>query len=284
MKKTIVLLLVALLGYTVAAQNYVPTQVELNRFYNSTTYVVLEKNPISSYNFKIQEAVKENWTITDYEFISLDQFEELRKDPKNSFLIMTQVVFEGDKTKARYDFLQLLQGKDVFLFEEMPELVSVPLAYTEVDEEYWVYKLETIVRFIENHMELIQKRPDLVDENIFSYYNENAKDVKKKTLYIVHDELESDVNTLSEIKDVYPYPVKIVDREDIEEAIKNRDPDVVFLHKVGPYGTRLRARCYKILIGANDANFYYFDYHNIIKGRRPDGFLKKDFKKIAKDR
>jgi len=54
----------------------------------------------------------------------------------------------------------------------------------------------------------------------------------------------------------------------------------VFLHKVGPEGTRLIARCYKILIGAADSKFYYFDYHKI-SDEKPDGFLLSDFKKTG---
>ncbi|NJM15440.1 MAG: hypothetical protein HC896_08750 [Bacteroidales bacterium] len=53
------------------------------------------------------------------------------------------------------------------------------------------------------------------------------------------------------------------------------------MHKVGPEGTRLSARCYKIIIGASDADFYYFDYH-MIDDKHPDGFLKSDLKKLAK--
>ena len=92
----------------------------------------------------------------------------------------------------------------------------------------------------------------------------------------------SEVPTVgSRIKKVYPYKFRIVTKEDIEEAIKNRDPDVVFLHKVGPEGTKVNARCYKMVIGAADANFYYFDYHKISE-KKPDGLLSQDFKKMAK--
>jgi hypothetical protein len=35
-------------------------------------------------------------------------------------------------------------------------------------------------------------------------------------------------------------------------------------------------------MGAKDAKFYYFDYHNVKEGRRPDGFLKRDFRKLKR--
>ena len=44
---------------------------------------------------------------------------------------------------------------------------------------------------------------------------------------------------------------------------------------------KLDARSYKIIIGAADANFYYFDYHKI-SDKNPDGFLESDFKNLVK--
>lgn len=282
MKKIKLIIAIVLLTVVAHGQSYVPTYADIQQFFKTKTYVVLEKNPISSYNFKIQEAVKQNWTITEFEIISLDKFEELRTDPNNSFLIMTQVVFQNDKTKAKYNFLQVLLGKNVKNFEEMPDIASVPLSYTQVDADYWVYKLETLVRFLQKHLNLMNENPELIKKNVFEHYNSNIGDIRSKTLYVVKDELGPDVNTEAKIRDVYPYNVQIVDRETIEEIIKNKDKDAVFLHKVGPYGTRLSARCYKIIIGASDANFYYFDYHWIKKPKKPDGILEEDFKKMAR--
>jgi hypothetical protein len=61
----------------------------------------------------------------------------------------------------------------------------------------------------------------------------------------------------------------------------NGDPDAVFLHKVGPEGKKMEARVYKILIGAADAKFYYYDYHKA-SSKNPDAFLLSDFKRLEK--
>ena len=283
MRKLILAIIIGISTLSVNAQEYLPTEADLNQFLNSKLYVVLESNPIAEYNFKIQEAVKKAWTITDYEFISLDQFEEMYNDPDKSFLMMTQVVFQNDKTKVRYNFLSIFIGKEgLDGFEDLPDIAAIPLAYTEVDEEFWTYKMEALVRFMQTHVQNMKDNPGMVKKNIFEYYNENTKDIKQKTLYVVKDEVAPNVDTEAKIKKIYPYKVKFVTREEVEEAITNRDPEVAFLHKVGPQGTRLRARCYKIIIGAQDANFYYFDYHWVEKGKNFDGILDKDFKQMAK--
>ncbi|PLX18104.1 MAG: hypothetical protein C0597_06540 [Marinilabiliales bacterium] len=283
MKKIILALIIGISALSVKAQEYLPTEADLNQFLNSKLYVVLESNPIAAYNFKIQEAVKNAWELTDFEFISLEQFEEMYNDPDKSFLMMTQVVFQNDKTKVRYNFLSMFIGKPgLDGFEDLPDIAAIPLAYTEVDEEFWVYKIESLVRFMQTHIQNMKNNPDMIKKNIFQYYNENTKDIKQKTLYLVKDEVAPDINTEAKIKKIYPYKVKFVTRDEIEEAIESRDESVVYLHKVGPQGTRLRARCYKIIIGAKDANFYYFNYHWVQKGKNFDGFLDKDFKELTK--
>ena len=69
-------------------------------------------------------------------------------------------------------------------------------------------------------------------------------------------------------------------REKVEEAIVRKDPNVVFLHKVGPEGTSFKARCYKILVGAADSQFYYFDYQ-MVSASEPDAISEKDIKRMG---
>jgi hypothetical protein len=102
-----------------------------------------------------------------------------------------------------------------------------------------------------------------------------------KTLYLIAEELSKDVNTEDKIKKVYDGPFKLVTKEDIQKAIADKASDVVFLHKVGPGKNQANARCYKILVGAADAQFYYFDYHKI-DSKTLDGFLTSDFKKLSR--
>lgn len=263
------------------SQNYVPKEADIQAFFRTKTLIVLESNPLLEYNAKITEAVKNNWSITEYEFISFEEFEEKRKDPQYSFLLTTTVTFEKDKTKAQYIFLQLLAGINTRYLKDMPDLVSIPLSYRNADEENHTYKLGVIVRFVQNHMLLLRSNPSVASGNVLTYYNRNISDMRSKTLYVVKDELAPEVNTVAKINKLYPYQVKIVTREEIEEAINEQNPDVVFLHKVGPEGTRLKARCYKIVMGAADAQFYYFDYH-MVTDKVPDGVLGSDFKKMTK--
>jgi hypothetical protein len=283
MKKTLATILFSVfLLQIVLSQGTVPTEEDLYAFFKTKTLVVLEDNPLMEYNIVIKNVMEQEWNVTEYEFISWKEFEEKRFDPQYSFIYTTSVTFANDNTDAVYKFLHLSLGGDYFRMNQMPDLASVPVSFASVEEEFYIYKLAILVRFMQNHIQTLKADPKIISANVFKHYNDNMGDIKTKTLYMLKSELEPKVNSLARIKKTYPYKVKLVEREDIEAAIKNREDDVVFLHKVGPEGTKLNARCYKIIIGAADANFYYFDYHKVSK-KAPDGFLESDFKKMAKD-
>lgn len=281
MKKAISIICGIVFTIPLFSQEYLPTRENLEHFFKTKTLVVLDQNPLNTYDSEIQEAMGNEWTITEFETIKYDEFEQKRKDPQYSFLMLVNVTYENDKLNAVYKFLNLSLGGDYFNMSQMPDIVSVPVSYKNVDEDSYNYKLGILVRFIQNHIKLIYEHPEIISANIFKYYNDNKGDVKTRTLYLIPDELEPSINSKARISKIYPYSFKLVAPEDIREAIKNRDNSVVFLHKVGPEGTRLDARCYKVLIGAGDANFYYFDYH-MINDKKPDGFLEEDLKKIAR--
>ena len=282
MKKYYALLLLLIPIIQLQAQReYLPTQEDLDHFHTTKTYVVLESNPLSDYNLEIQDAVKKLWTITEYEFIPMDDFAEKSKDKNASFLYLAGVSFEKDRSNTRYQFLCLSLGGDRVSIDDLKDVANIPMAYYGVDADHYAYKIGIMVRFLQYHVNLITNDVGIVRQNVYKYYNENMSEVKGKTLYLVEEELEREVNTLSKIKAVYPGEVKLVDRETIKDLIMAEDDNALVLHKVGPEGKKMNARTYKILIGAADAKFYYFDYHKV-SDKNPDAFLTSDFKKLAK--
>ncbi len=282
MKQLFAFLLVIIpLLHVQAQREYLPTPEDLNRFHTTKTYVVLSDNPMAEYNFEIQDAVKKYWNITGYEFLQYDDFGDKSVDKNASFLYMAAVNFEKDKSHTRYMFLCLSLGGDYETIDDMKDVANIPLSYYGVDEDRYAYKLGTMVRFLQDHIRLITENPDMVSQNVYKHYNTNMADMKGKTLYLVEEELARNVSSEAKIRSVYPYEVKIVEPEEIKELIMAGDENAVFLHKVGPEGKKMNARVYKILIGAADGKFYYFDYHKV-SSKKPDAFLESDFKKLAR--
>lgn len=280
MKKLSFCALLVFMTISLFSQDYVPTKDALERFPKTKTLVVLEDNPLSDYNLVLKEVMPQEWKMTPFDFISWKEFEEKRNDPAYSFIILTQVKYEKDKANVKYNFMSLLLGGTAVTINNMPDLCPIPLSYANEGDVDYSYKLGIFIRFMQKHVKILMENPGIAKENILKYYNENLSEMKGKTLYLVANELAKDVNTMPKIKKVYSGDVKLVSQEEVKKAIAERK-DVVFLHKVGPENTKIKARCYKILIGAADANFYYFDYHTV-DDDIPDGFLAKDFKKLPK--
>ena len=236
---------------------------------------------MSEWSLKIREAVEKGWTLTKYQFINDTEFEKLRGDMDKSFLVRIQIRFPDDKVRAFYSFMAFTNGAAVKAVADMPEVCSLPLGYDAVNQDSWSYKLLGFVRFAQNHIKLIYDNPGLISSNPLDYYNRNIPDLKDKEIWMVERDIAPDVRSIAKIRDAYKGVVRIVKPEDIEQAIADKKDNVVYLHKVGPEGTRMQARIYKTLIGAGDDRIYYFDYHMMSKSKG-DGFLKKDFKRISK--
>ena len=267
-------------GFVSFSQITVPDRENLDKFFKTTLMVVYDDNPMSDYNFKIKEAIEKYWKITPYKFIKPSELEKYRKDPKYSFLTVDRVFFEKDKTKAQYEFFSVSLGGNYRTFKDMPQIANIPLSYYGVDEETYAYKIPVLIKFLQNHILNVKKHPEINKINVKSFYTKQIPQIHNKTLYLAKEELTPGCDSEKEIKKLYPYPFKIVSRDELEQAI-DEGKDIVFFHKVGPEGTKRKARCWKVVFDNLNANMYYFDYHMIDK-KHPDGILPSDLKKLGK--
>lgn len=261
------------------AQNCVPKAADYNNFASTKTYVVLDDNMFSDYNMAIKKDMANEWKVTDVAYISRKRFDELRSDPKNSFLLTTTVTYPEDKIKDKYTFFSLLMGKPGAQVRHMPDLISIPLSYANIVDQKYVYKIPAFIRFMLAHVEAMKADPKLINDTPLLMYNKNRKSLQNKTLYLLKNEMAADCRTDEGVRKVYPYRFKFVTEGDIRKAIEERNSDVVFLHKVGPENNK-KTRCYKLIMGADDASVYYFDFHMINAGN-PDCLRAKDLKSMA---
>ena len=257
-----------------------PNKDEIQQFMASKTCVVLEANQLSLYNTYIKRAVETYWNITPHEFIDVDEFEERRHDPAYSFVILTQTSYEKDKAGTRYNFLNLLQGKNVKL-SEMPEICAIPLSFADDDDFDYSYKFGAILFFIQQHAKMIFENPSLTGRRYLRYYNINTPKIKQKTILVKEDDLSAAISTIGKIKAIYPHKIEIVDEDAIVKAIQEKTPNTLILHMVGPGNGGSAGLCFKMLIGTDDADMYYYNQHTITK-TVPNGLLPADLKRMAK--
>jgi hypothetical protein len=263
------------------AQTPFPNKDEIKQFSASKTCVVLNEDQLSAYNSFIKKAVIEFWKITPYEFIDEAEFNVRRFNPGYSFIVLTQTNFERDKSNSLFNFLNLLQGKDVKKLGEMPEICAVPLSSAGEDDLDYGYKLGAILSFIQKHARMIMEDPSLTGRRYLMYYNKYIPEVRGKTILLRQEDLVPEITTTEKIKAIYPNKIEIVSEEVIMKAIENKNPNTLILHKVGPAGDKNSGYCFKMLIGTDDSNMYYYNHHLIDKAN-PNGLLPADLKRLAK--
>lgn len=281
MKKISFALLLIFSSVLLSAQAPFPSKDEIKQFTASKTCVVLEDDPFSTYNAFITEAVKAYWKITPYEIISVADFNVKRLNPAYSFIVLTQTNFEKDKTNGLFNFVNLLQGKNVNKLGENPEICAVPLSFAGEDDLDYSYKLGAILAFMQKHAQMISEDPSLTGRKYLKYYNKYIPDVQNKTILVKLEDLAPEIATIDKIKSIYKNKIEIVTEEDIVKAIDNKSANTVILHKVGPVGERNSGYCFKMLIGTDDANMYYYNQHLIDKSN-PNGLLPADLKRLDK--
>ena len=256
---------------------------QIEDFFKTKTMVVLDANPFSGWNIAIKEAVEKYWTITPFEIITAEQFDRLRGNPELSFISKPNVQLKRDMQRARrvyYLYMDVMIGADVKRVEELPLLLSIPLAYTGVDEEDYVEKLPLMILFAQIHINNLRAASNPRSLRKLKNYNKtNAILLKDMTLLVQESDLSPEVNTLEKIRQVYPGVVKIVSLDELSEAISSRTPNTAVLHQVGPSEEEADGRSYRQIYGAEDGKLYFFSSHRI-KARRPQGMLARDFRAI----
>lgn len=281
MKKLIILFALVFYGVIIYSQAPFPEPDEVDRFNNTKTLIVLEDNMFSAYNVYIKEAVSNYWEITEYDFISTESFENMRKDPAYSFIVLTATRFDKDKTGLFFNFINLLLGKDVGRIEEMPEFCAIPLSIQDADDTEYSPKLGMVLRFMQAHVEHIKEDPSLKGKKYLKYYNKFVPEAMDKTILVSENDLVPDLRT-NEAKDkYYPKNLRVVSDDEVDRAIENKVENTLVLHKVGPVEAENGGLCFKMLLGTDDARMYFYGEHRISK-RNPNGLLINDMKRIGR--
>ncbi len=258
-----------------------PSKDEISQFSKSKTCIVLEEDQLSTYNTYIKEAVKKFWNITPFEFIEVKDFNVRRLNPEYSFIVLTQTNYEKDKSGALYNYINLLQGKKGSRLGDMPEICAIPLSSAGADDIDYGFKLGAILRFIQKHAAMIEEDPSLTGRKYLKFYNKNIPQVAGKTILVKKEDLSPDVSTIEQIQAIYKGKIEIVTEDDIVKAITEKTPNTVILHKVGPGSEDKAGFCFKMLIGTDDSQMYYYNQHLIDKSN-PNGLLPADLKRFSR--
>ena len=201
----------------------------LDKFYKSTTYIVLDQYKESSYSLAITETVKEFWKITPFEIIDQATYNTLSKDKTKSFL--TREFIAGDKDLIS---LSLFMGGQKQMDTKGILIANVKLKhYTAVDEEF-LYKLPILVQNIQWKINMVRDQKFIDERDFQDYYKKNMYVLHSRKLFILKEHLTNKMPTLEDVKKYYKYDVSIVSLDVLKDAILTQDTTVAFLSIVAP--------------------------------------------------
>ena len=249
---------------------------EIGMFLNSKTCVVIDNGGLA-YHVYIKDAVQKYWKSTDFEFIDMLEFEKRRFDSKYSFLMLMKGVFDKDPGGISYNYLSLVLGDATNDLTNMPELCSIPLSYSDDNNFDYGYAIPAIVKFMQKHVQNLEKRRFFISLRGLKYYNGSAN-FENKVLLLNKQGMAPDADSPQKIKTVYPSYVKLLSASEIQEELSVNPVNTVFNYHVGPTQDTGAGKCFEMIFDI-EGNLYYYNYRNITNEQK-DGFNLKDFSHI----
>jgi hypothetical protein len=258
------------------------TPEQFKKFLSTTTYVVKTDNPFSNFNNVIEESINKLWTLTKFKIISTEEFENLKTNPANSFIFLSEAAFTQNKETISLDILNITLGTKSGNLNLMPDLGSAPLAYLPIDaeseeiEEQYLYFIPGILRFFQYNIKYQANQSQVVDLDKLANINKNL--LADKILYITSNNLAMDVNSIEKIAKIYSGKVKIASKEEIYNTLLNGDSKAAVAFAIKTNG-QIGLNCFKFIIDANSGALIYYAIQEV-KSKEEDGFTASDFKKL----
>jgi len=273
MKTFISIIVLGCFGLNVWASPKLASKQQIGMFLNSKTCVVLENGSLS-YNVYVKEAVQKYWKITSFEFIDQQEFEKRRFDSKYSFLVLMKGVWDKDPGGVSYNYMSLVLGDGTPDMTDMPEICSIPIAYSDDNSIDYGYAIPAMIKFMQKHAKNLQYKRFQISWFGLKYYNGMLK-TKDKVLLLNKDMMAPDANTPDLIKTVYPHYFKLISTSEIQTELASNPVNTLFNFHVGPTQNKGAGKCFEMIFDV-EGNLYYYNFRKITNDNK-DGFNLKDF-------
>ena len=273
------LLALAIAGLLVTTEIFGQVQITTRReklkdFTSKTTKVVLTGDEFLDEAMK--ESVAATWTVSPYEFCTNDEFQKLKTDANFYFLMVVKGQFRRE-SEPGIDMLTLVkggEGADTSI-NDMFEVVSFPLRSSEDPSGREFVLLPAFLKIIQSHT------TGLTETEMKAYSSIGAKDSKKlriKRIFFWSEDFAPQVD--EQTKRSLDEDILIKEDEDeVDEIFSEGTFNTVVSYVVAPSEPVNGSICYKMLIGSDNHELYYFKKHKIT-AKNGKGFLTSDLKAI----
>ncbi|NTW33345.1 MAG: hypothetical protein HGB12_12110, partial [Bacteroidetes bacterium] len=102
MKKVSATIMFLAFYYVVSAQINFANSSEIKTFLKSKTLVVLDEDPFSSFNETLKAVMTKLWTITPYDYITMEEFDKKKSSNSYSFIMLSEAEQKEDGVLCRF--------------------------------------------------------------------------------------------------------------------------------------------------------------------------------------
>ena len=281
MKKLLILMTTALIPLIAGAQAQVNTKkIKIADFPQKVTKIVLTGNDF--YDLALRDEIAAGWTLSPYEFCTVDEFNTLKHNDNYYFLITADGKFKKENEPG-LTFITLVKGGKGASqgIDKMLEIVSIPIASAENPSGREFVFMPAFIDIIQDYTSAAMSK-DINGYLGLGSNTESLMNAQNMEIVFAECDLAGDVDRA--FRDLNFDSDMIVDDENSTDRImESGRPETIVSYVVAPEDPMAGSYCYKMLIHPESHKLYYFRKHKISKKFGP-GFLQEDIIRINNQR
>lgn len=272
---------VVLFPLIAGAQAQINTKkIKIADFPQKITKVVLTGNEF--YDLMLRDEIAAGWTLSPYEFCTLEEFDSLKYSDEYYFLITADGKFKKENEPG-LTFLTLVKGGKGASdgISKMLEVTSLPIASAENPSGREFVFMPAFIDIIQDYTTAA------MDKDINGYAGlgsstENLMKAQNMELVFADCDLAEDVDRA--FRDLnFDSDMTLADENSADKIMEAGTSEKIVSYVVAPDEPGNGSYCYKMLIHPESHKLYYFRKHRISK-KYGAGFLQEDILRINKQR
>ena len=250
---------VTIINYTfgqLSAVDY--TSKAFAQFKGSKTYIV--KMGDAAYDNSIENAVKNSWKSTSFDFINKEEFEKKISDKSASFIV--PVIIGTKYPSQNYHYIALINGGrkrlSAYDYDDMLAYAPVNHWVDEPNNTDCAYRIRNIIESMSDVILIVQKNDikgntkNIVGD-LKKYYNTKSSAIKNRTLLICEESMGKKFNK-ADVGSVYPYKYEICSKEKLTQIINEKSNEYYYFQP----GITLNKSMF--VFDPSNGEVIYFDY------------------------
>ena len=263
------------------AQAQITTKkIKIADFPEKITKIVLTGNDF--YDLALRDEIAAGWTLSPYEFCTLEEFNSLKYNDEYYFLITADGKFKKENEPG-LTFLTLIKGGKGASegINKMLEVVSLPIASAENPSGREFVFMPAFIDIIQDYT-IAAMNNDINGYTGLISSTEDLKGTQNMEFVFAECDLAADVDR--PFRDLnFDSDMLLSDEDEVDSIMEKGTSNNIVSLIIVPDETPNGSYCYKMLIHPESHKLYYFRKHKISKKYGP-GFLQEDIIRINNQR